>query len=155
MQFDQILPHVYVGSCPMDGADVDALARAGVTAVLNLQTDDDFDCWGIHWDQLEACYRRVEIDVRRVPVRDFDPDALRRGLPDCAGTLAELLRAGHTVYVHCSAGINRSPTTVIAYLHWVEGWELDEAVAHVTRRRACDPYVEAVRLAGEDRQRTG
>lgn len=157
MNFDQILPKIYVGTCPMDGSDVDELGQAGVTAVLNLQTDEDFDCWGIRWEELDARYRQSKIEVRRVPVRDFDPEALRRGLPDCVRTLDELLHedAGYTVYVHCSAGINRSPTTVIAYLHWVEHWDLDKAVAHVTRCRACDPYVEAIRLAGEDLQSAG
>jgi protein-tyrosine phosphatase len=66
-----------------------------------------------------------------------------------------LLRAGHTVYVHCNAGMNRSPSTVVAYLHWVRGIGLDEAVEYVTSRHLSDPYVEAIRLATEDRAAGG
>jgi protein tyrosine phosphatase (PTP) superfamily phosphohydrolase (DUF442 family) len=152
MHYNAISATLYVGTCPMEAGDVDALARLGVTAVLNVQTDEDLTFWGICWEDLEAQYRDWSITVRRVPVRDFDPDALRCGLPDCVRALDELIRAGHTVYVHCSAGINRSPSTVIAYLHWIAGWELSDAVAHVMNCRACDPYVEAIEAAGEDRE---
>jgi len=153
MDCSQISPKLFVGSCPIDGVDVADFGPMGVTAVLNLQTDADFGCWGICWHVLEAAYRDAQIEVRRAPIRDFDPEALRQGLPDCVDALDELVRAGHTVYVHCSAGINRSPTTVIAYLHWVEGRDLDEAVAHVTRCRRADPYVDAIRLASDDRRK--
>ena len=152
MDCDQISPCLLVGTCPIDATDVDELGRLGVTAVLNVQTDADLAVWGIRWDALEAQYRASNIDARRVPIRDFDPDALRRSLPKCVEVLDEFVRGGHTVYVHCTAGINRSPSTVISYLHWIEGQDLDEAVAHVTQCRCCDPYVEAIRLATQDRK---
>ena len=152
MDVDRILPQLFVGSCPSDPADVDSLAtKFGVTAVLNLQTEEDLADWGIDRHEMEAAYRRSGIELRRVPVRDFDPEDLRRKLPACVQALDGLVRAGHAVYVHCNAGANRSPSTVVAYLHWVRGMGLDEAVAYVTQRRSCDPYVEAIRLATEDR----
>lgn len=152
MDFDKIVARVFVGSSPLSGDDIRQLRQGcGITAVLNLQTDEDFAFWGIDWPTLERCYRECRMEVRRVPVRDFDPDDLRRRLPECVAALAELLRAGHTVYVHCSAGVNRSPSTVVAYLHWVEGWRFDEAVTHVTTHRACDPYVQSIWLATQDR----
>lgn len=152
MHCDRIEPRLYVGTCPRETTDIDDLKRLGVTAVLNVQTDDDLAFWGVSWDDLVARYDELGIEVRRVPVRDFDPESLRLGLPECVRVLDELLGDGHTVYVHCSAGINRSPSVVIAYLHWIEGRPLDEAAAHVMQRRACDPYVEAIRLASEDRR---
>jgi len=100
---------------------------------------------------VEAAYRQCGVELRRVPVPDFNPEELRRRLPACVQALDELLRAGHTVYVHCSAGVNRSPSTVVAYLHWVQGMPFDEAVSFVTQRHSCDPYVEAIRLATDDR----
>jgi protein-tyrosine phosphatase len=152
MDFDEILPNLFVGSCPRDQADIDYLKTdVGITAVLNLQTDQDFVYWGIRWERMEVAYRALGVELRRVPVLDFNPDELRRGLPACVEALDELLRAGHTAYVHCSAGMNRSPSTVVAYLHWVQGMGLDEAVAFVMKRHPCDPYVEAIRGAGENR----
>lgn len=152
MSFDEILPNLFVGSCPLQSEDIDLLKQElGVTAVLNVQTEEDFDYWRIDWERLARHYREAGIEVRRVPVRDFDPDHLRDRLPECVRVLDELLRDGHKVYVHCSAGINRSPTTVIAYLHWMQGKDLDEAVDHVRSCRHCDPYADAIRLASKDR----
>jgi len=39
-------------------------------------------------------------------------------------TLERLLKQGKIVYVHCIAGVNRSPTVVAAYLHWCVELEL-------------------------------
>jgi protein-tyrosine phosphatase len=131
--------------------DVDQLKRdVGITAVLNVQTEDDFAQWGIDWPRLESQYERSGIECRRVPVQDFDAEDLRQKLPRCVEVLDELLREGHVVLVHCSGGVNRSPSIAIAYLHWVQGWSLEKAAAHVRKCRSCDPYVEAIRLAGLD-----
>jgi len=152
MDFNQILPQLFVGSCPFDPPDVDSLKKhLGITAVLNLQTEEDFAYWGVNWREMEAAYRRLGIEVRRVPVEDFNAEDLRQKLPACVLALDELLRSGHTVYLHCTGGVNRSPSTVVAYLHWIQVMGFDEAVKYVKERRACDPYLEAIRLATEDR----
>jgi protein-tyrosine phosphatase len=57
--------------------------------------------------------------LRRVPVRDFDAAELRSKLPECVRNLDGLLSAGHLVYLHCTAGINRSPTVAMAFLYRV------------------------------------
>ena len=122
-----------------------------MTAVLNVQTDEDMAYWDVNWYRLEPYYRQAAIEIRRVPVRDFDKDDLRCNLPRCVEALDGQLSQGHTVYVHCNMGINRSPSVVIAYLHWILGHDLDEAVAYVLQCRSCDPYVEVIQMAGEDR----
>jgi protein-tyrosine phosphatase len=118
---------------------------------VNLQTSGDFTYWDIEWSVLEAHYREAGVEVRWMPVQDFNPDALREGLPKCVEAVDGLVQEGHTVFVHCNVGVNRSPSVVIAYLHWIEGRTLDDAVDHVTRCRACRPYVEAIKLAGCER----
>jgi protein-tyrosine phosphatase len=152
MNLDQVLPQVVLGSCPETPADIDRLEHAfGVTAVLNLQTDEDIDYLGLDWDRLQARYRASGMQLRRVPARDFDPEDLRRNLPDGVEALRRLLADDQMVYVHCTAGIGRSATVVVAYLHWVQGWDLDGAAEHVNRLRPCSPNLEAIRLAGNDR----
>ena len=92
MDVDRILPQLLVGSCPWDRADIESLeADFGVTAVLNLQTADDFAYWGIDWPNMEAAYRASQIETRRVPVPDFNPEDLRQKLPECVQALDELL----------------------------------------------------------------
>jgi len=154
MNLNQILPQVVLGSCPENEKDIGHLKDAfGVTAVLNLQTDQDMARLGLDWDRLQAGYRASGIQVRRVPATDFDQEDLRRNLPDGVEALKRLLADHQMVYVHCTAGIGRSASVVVAYLHWVQGRDLNEAVGHVNRSRPCSPNLEAIRLAGEDRAR--
>jgi protein-tyrosine phosphatase len=144
MDYAQILPELFVGSCPRDTDDIDRLRReAHVTAVLNLQTDDDLLRLNLRWETLLAHYKSCHIEVRRVPVRDFDAAELRSKLPECVRTLDGLLASSHLVYLHCTAGINRSPTVAMAFLHRCRGWTLDEASAYVTERLCCSPNAEA------------
>jgi protein-tyrosine phosphatase len=154
MHYHHILPYLLVGSHPASTEDIDELKDdVGVTAVLNLQTDDDFESLRIDGDRLHAFYESRGMQVRRVPVRDYDDDDLRRHLPRCVRVLSGLVDQDHIVYVHCTAGAGRSPSAVIAYLCWCQDWDLDDAVPYVKARHPCSPDVEAIRLASEDRAR--
>jgi hypothetical protein len=50
---------------------------------------------------------------------------------------------GKTVYVHCTAGINRASLTVVGYLTFIKGMDLEEAL-HIVRtsRPQAHPYVD-------------
>jgi atypical dual specificity phosphatase len=151
MNLDQVFPQIFCGSYPASIADIDRLRQDfGITAVLNLHSDEDIQDLSIPWAALEDHYCRSGIELRRVPVRDFDRDDLQRHLPECVGVLRELIDDGHQVYVHCTAGIGRSPSVVVAYLHWVEHQELQEARDHVSSCRGCSPDLQAIRLATRD-----
>lgn len=148
MNLDRIIPRIVVGSYPESPADIHTLRHAlGITAVLNVQTDEDHEYLGVDWPRLEALYRDSNVVVRRVPVKDFDPDDLSSKLPQGVAALRDLLAAGHDVYVHCTAGMGRSPNMVIAYLHWVAGWELSVAADHVNQVHPCSADLTAIRLA--------
>lgn len=154
MDLDQILPQLLAGGCPKTTEDIDALRQEhDITAVLCLQTDDEFAQVKVDWARLETHYRESEVEVRRVPVRECDRDCLRRSLPECVRALDRLLRDGHKVYIHCSLGKCRAPTVIVAYLQSVQDWDLGEAIDYVTACRSCDPQVDVLKLATEDRQR--
>ena len=148
MDYIQVLGQLFLGSRPETTADIDRLRRESkITAVLNLQTDDDMRAVNLVWKPLEAHYRKLGIELCRVPVRDFDSVDLRKKLPECVRALNQLLMAGQSVYLHCTIGAARSPTVTIAYLHWCLGWDLEEAVTCVKGRWECSPNLEALRLA--------
>ena len=153
MDCDEILRNLYVGSHPTTREDIQALENNGISAVLNLQSDSDFQGHGIDWPRLRAIYFSQGIEVCRVPITDFDDDDLRNKLPEAVRVLEELLQRGRTVFLHCNAGVNRSPSTVISYLHWSLNWSLDEAERHVRERHPCSPVMEVIRLATRDRRR--
>ena len=147
MNYSQILSGLFVGSHPQAIGDVERLRReSAVTAVLNLQTDEDMDSVKLDWRPLEAHYRASRIDLLRLPVKEEQIE-LREKLPHCVRSLAALIAAGRTVYLHCTEGVGRSPTVAIGYLHWSLGWELDAAVSHMKQAWQCSPHLEALRLA--------
>ncbi len=146
MDYNQILPELYIGSHPRSAEDIQQLKRQiGATAVLSVQTDDDLNHLNVSWPALESHYAAHGIEVRRCPIRDFDAVDLRARLADCVQALDRLLAAGHTVYLHCTAGAGRSPSVAIAYLVSRRGWALEDAIAHVTQCRQCSPNLDVLR----------
>jgi hypothetical protein len=150
LKFGKIFGELFVGSCPETVADVETLQSSlGISSVLNLQTDHDIRVENLDWKALQDRYRQLGINLHRLPIRDFDFEDLTEKLPECARTLRNLLRDGHTVYVHCSLGWNRSPTVAIAYLHWYRMWSLKRATQQVLACKDCDPAVDAIRRAAK------
>ena len=122
-----------------------SLARDhGVTHVLCLQTDDDLSSRGLQWSVLWQFYLRLGLEVVRVPIVDFDKRDLLAHLDEGVAAVHGALGAGGKVYVHCTAGLNRSPTVIIAYLTQHRDLSLEEAVTWVTERHDCVPYPDVV-----------
>lgn len=115
----------------------------GITAILSLQTDDDLGDRGVGWEARGAV--QAGLVFANVAVIDFDEKDLRSKLAKCVKALESLRKAGHTVYVHCTAGVNRSPTVVVAYMHWCEGWDLEEALLHIQDAHICVPDMQTIR----------
>lgn len=148
IEYSKILPELFVGSCPKTADDIGQLESAGITGVLNLQTQEDFDFHHVDWPGIRTMYIDHHMEIRRIPIRDFDEDSLRERLPDAVRALDGLLDEGRISYVHCNVGVNRSPSTVIAYLHWVRGWSLDDAEQHVKKCRPRSlPVMDVIRIA--------
>lgn len=141
-----INPQVFIGTYPQNDVDLDRL-KAGpkITAVLNLQTDADFKALRVNWPRIKQGYIEREMLCERWPITDFSPEDLERRLRGASNLLGDLVSAGHRVYVHCTAGVGRAPATVIGYLAWHKGMDLDEAYNLVKSLRSCDPYIDAIR----------
>jgi predicted protein tyrosine phosphatase len=130
--------------------------RPDVDAVLNLCEMDN--PWvaqaGRHLNDRFACKGEMAIGMTM-------SDLLAEGR-----WVAERLRAGQRVLVHCYAGVNRSSTVCCAALMLLEGLSAEEALARVRENHpSCrpDPYhwfllerlhaaVDAEAMAAEDTQ---
>src|SRR5713226_5245172 len=106
MNCDRIAQNLFVGSCLFDAHELEGLRSLGITAILSLQTEQDTGNRGIDWEK-KAC-SIAKLAFRSLPVRDFDTADLRRKLPECVMVLDGMLKAGHTVYLHCTSGTGRS-----------------------------------------------
>jgi hypothetical protein len=137
--------HLAVGSHPHAPEHMTSLARDhGVSTVVCLQTDEDLASRGLQWPILWQLYLRLGLDVTRVPIQDFDKRDLLAHLDTAVAAVHAGVQAGGKVYIHCSAGLNRSPTTVIAYLIRHRDMALDEALTWVTERHDCVPYPDVL-----------
>ncbi|HIA01257.1 MAG TPA: hypothetical protein EYN06_10495 [Myxococcales bacterium] len=145
IQYALLEPQLWLGSYPQQPEDVLHLKTEGVSAVLNVQSDLDLDARAINWLMFWKFYVTQGIRVERVPIIDFNDDDLARCLPRAVELLDELITGGHCVYLHCTAGINRSPTVAIAWLMMRRSMPLQEALDFVNQRRAVMPCISVLR----------
>ena len=150
--YHAILPNLLVGTQPQSKEDIDRLRDVeGVTCMFDTQQDKDKEHWNIdvgaiNW-QME---QRGVLHVRK-PFVDFNADSLRAGLPQAVAAMDKVLRDGHVVYCHCTAGMGRSPGVAIAYLYWCLNFDdLDQAYDFLTSKRPCGPKKESIRAATVD-----
>ncbi len=132
--------------------DIDRIREhTNATAILSIQTDECRTAFDVDYRLHQthgACRGLVMVNT---PMRDFDPAEQRRRLPDAVRSLHRLLDAEHKVYVHCTAGINRAPLTVLAYFTFVEGMTVEEAMRLIQRGRSeAAPYWESYHGCWQD-----
>ena len=143
MKCDSVLPNLFLGPNPINEVDFAQLQAMRITAILSLQSEDDVNQSEFLSRQSMASERALIL--HNFPVVDFDRADLRRKLPDCVRVLDDLLKSREIVYLHCTAGVSRSPTVAAAFLHWKLGWPIDDALSHVRAVRNCCPDDEVIR----------
>lgn len=147
----EIIPgRLWVGSYVREG-DIFHLQQFGITTVISLQSDEDFASYGISGEKLSRAFESAGIHFRRLPILDFDREALARGLSEAVVELAaEVAKPWTRVYLHCTAGINRAPTVAAAYLIRSRGLSAAVAVAYLTSRRHCSPSLDILERFATD-----
>ncbi|CAI5480342.1 unnamed protein product [Closterium sp. Yama58-4] len=151
--YTRVHKNIIAGSQPQTPADIDRLQKdEGVKVILNLQQDHDISYWGVDIGGIVKRCKEVGVEHHRRPAVDFDPNSLRRELPRMVAVIAKAVAEGKTIYVHCTAGLGRSPAAVIAYLFWFSEpkMDLNAAYEHVTSLRPCGPKKDAIRGATYD-----
>ena len=145
LNWNEIRGDLVIGACPMTTADINKIQReTGATALLSVQTDECRKAFEIDYDEHRDHGHRSGLVLVNAPMRDFDPPDQRRRLPYAVACLHYLLDDGHKVYVYCTAGINRSPLTVLGYLTFMEGMSKDDGLDLILKGRPqAEPYWEA------------
>lgn len=137
----EITGYLLVGEYPRV-ADIEWLKREHrITAIHNLQDDEDLRINALDIAALEAAAARHGIAYARTPIHDGSSDDVARRLEAALADLHALVAGERRVYLHCNAGLNRAPTLAIAYLRAYRGMSLEEALALVKARRACGPFM--------------
>jgi protein-tyrosine phosphatase len=148
--YNEIMPgRLWVGSllCPQDAKQ---LRRMGITMVISLQSDQDLKSRGINLKKLVQSLEEFDVDMVRLPIQDFSEEAVAGQLSDTVAKLEAALAPGWSkIYLHCTAGINRSPTVAAAYLMKSLGWTALQAYDYIVEKRECQPYLAVLEKYGE------
>ncbi|XP_057175056.1 laforin-like, partial [Triplophysa rosa] len=144
----RVLPQVWLGSCPcrVEHVTLKLKQELGVTAVMNFQTEWDVvnNSHGCRRDLSQPMapetmmhlYRDCGLAYIWIPTPDMSTEGRTRVLPEAVFLLYGLLENGHTVYVHCNAGVGRSTAVVCGVLMYVLGWTLRKVQYYLTAKRA-------------------
>ncbi|CAN9493236.1 unnamed protein product [Ophioblennius macclurei] len=147
MHFSRVLRRVWLGSCPrqVEHVTVKMKQELGVTAVMNFQTEWDVvnNSHGCRRDAEETMTPETMTDLYKdcglayvwMPTPDMSTEGRIKMLPQAVFLLHGLLENGHTVYVHCNAGVGRSTAAVCGLLVYVLGWSLRKVQYFVTAKR--------------------
>ncbi|XP_009893842.1 PREDICTED: laforin [Charadrius vociferus] len=162
MHYSRILPNIWLGSCPrqLEHVTVKLKHELGVTAVMNFQTEWDIvqNSWGCNRypepmspEILMKLYKEEGLAYVWMPTPDMSTEGRIQMLPQAVCLLHGLLENGHTVYVHCNAGVGRSTAAVSGWLKYVMGWSLRKVQYFLASRRPA-VYIdeEALNRAEDD-----
>jgi atypical dual specificity phosphatase len=123
-RMSQITPQIVLGS--LENASSDLFFRAWkITHILNCAVEHGSFQYP---NQLPTIY---------VPLEDDEYPAAESLILNAAGALEEWTKKGHVVFVHCKAGVSRSPTIVMAWLMVYKNYSFDDAWTSVVKAR---PY---------------
>nr|XP_010301381.1 PREDICTED: laforin [Balearica regulorum gibbericeps] len=162
IHYSRILPNIWLGSCPrqLEHVTVKLKHELGVTAVMNFQTEWDIvqNSWGCNRypepmspEILMKLYKEEGLAYVWMPTPDMSTEGRIQMLPQAVCLLHGLLENGHTVYVHCNAGVGRSTAAVSGWLKYVMGWSLRKVQYFLASRRPA-VYIdeEALNRAEDD-----
>lgn len=128
----EILPHIFVGNTS-DAQNLERLAENHITHIINCTPDLPF-----FWENKHQYLRINVLDLPSQNIRQHFDQAIE--FIDKA-----LCSKDNNVLVHCSAGISRSPTLVLAYMIYKHHLTLDEAFEKMRQlRQIVDPNISFI-----------
>ena len=110
--------NIFIGSYPIDDEDVRDMKNIGITAVLNLQTQDDIAERGYSWTKMQQLYQNKGIkSAIHYSIDDYNEEEHVKKTFAAAQYLNDLVNSkNNKVFIHCSSGISRASTVALCYL---------------------------------------
>jgi predicted protein tyrosine phosphatase len=138
MDITWLTERIAVGGGIWSTANMEVVARAGITHIIDMQIEFDDRPLAVGYD-IEVLWNPTDDDFT------FKPAALfRRGVEFAE---AALQKDGTKLFIHCAAGVHRAPMMTLAVLCSM-GWSLNDAMELIEGRRPvadfADVYVESV-----------
>lgn len=115
-------------------------------AVLNLQTKEDMGRYDIDWTVIKEQTSEFGIESFNFQIIDMNFFDFIKKAAEALKLLRNILKQYNSVYVHCTAGVFRSPQLVILYLVKFMNYNLNDAFALIKNKRPfIHPYIEGIR----------
>ena len=95
------------------------LKNLGIKKILTVM-----GAFGNHYDSREFIHKTIEVD-----------DDFRTNIIQYFKECFSFIEGNDKVFVHCAAGMSRSPTIVIAYIMWKKQIYLNDAIKFVREKR--------------------
>jgi len=114
--------------------ELSALSREGIDALVSMLTEEEAAELGLD-RETEEC-EAAEIKFVNSPIADRSVPSDRDGFLRTVEHLAEMVRAGRSLGVHCRASIGRSSVLVVSVLVRL-GWDANKAFYAVESARGC------------------
>lgn len=149
MDMSWVTERIALGGGIWNAGNMEELARAGITHVVNMQIEFDdrpiAEPLGV-----KVLWNPTDDDFLPKPL-----DLLKRGVDFAEEALAQ---PETRIYVHCAAGVHRAPMMTLAVLCAME-FEIEAAMVLIETRRPvvdfADVYVDSVRRFLESRIKSG
>ena len=118
-EIDQITETIFLGN--IDAAfNKKKLKQLGIKKVLTVMS-----AFGNHYSPHEFIHKSIDVDD------DFRTNIICH-FKECIS----FIEGKDKIFVHCAAGMSRSPTIVIAYIMWKKKLRLNEAIKFVKEKRS-------------------
>jgi len=149
MDMTWVTDRIAVGGMIWTPEKMAAVARAGVTHVIDMQIEFDdtplAEPYGI-----VVLWNPIDDDFQPKP-----PEVFQRGVEFAQAALDE---EGSRLFIHCAAGVHRGPMMALAVLCSL-GWTLGEAMELIEAKRPAadfaDVYVQSVERYLEQQVKAG
>lgn len=133
-----VTERIGVGGGIWNAENMAAVARAGVTHIIDMQIE--FDDTPLAMEHgISVCWNPIDDDFEPKPAEVFE-----RGVEFGLAALGE---NESKLFVHCAAGVHRAPMMTLALLG-VMGWSMEDALELIEGRRPvadfADVYVRSV-----------
>jgi protein-tyrosine phosphatase len=149
MDMTWLTDRIAVGGGIWTADNMAAVARAGVTHIIDMQVEFD-DTRLAQPHGIEVLWNAIDDDFQ-----PKSPKVFQRGT-DFA--LQALDQEGTKIFIHCAAGVHRAPMMALALLCSL-GWKLIDAMKLIEARRPvvdfADVYVRSVERFVEGQVKTG
>lgn len=132
MDMTWVTDRIAVGGGIWTASNMDEVARAGVTHIVDMQIEFDDSTLAKPYG-ITVLWNPIDDDFQAKP-----PSVFRLGVEFARESL---LGERHRLFVHCAAGVHRAPMMTLAILCSM-GWKLGEAMHLIESRRPVVDFAE-------------